>query len=131
MSKRSEMLPLRRAVLVGALVGLAWSASGLVPILSVFGFWMSGVLLLLVTTPLALWYAIARQHAGPHAIALSAAFVVGLVPGAWRGAAGLKAFWGELLFPLAVGALLALTLAPLYVRVAKRVVLRRQFPSAI
>jgi hypothetical protein len=110
---------------------MAWSASGLVSLLSFFGFWMGGALLLVVTARLALWYATSRQRAARHAIILATAFVVGVVPGAWRGAAGLEAFWGELLFPLGVGALLALTRAPSYVALARRVALREHRPSAI
>lgn len=121
----------RWAAIAGALAGAAWSASGLVSLLSFFGFWMSGGLVLLVTAPLATWYTMARQRAARHAIVLATAFVVGLAPGAWREAWGLQEFRGELLFPLLIGALLALTLAPFYVRVARQLMLRRHRSSAI
>jgi hypothetical protein len=79
--------------LIGALSGSVWSASGLVSILSFFGFWMGGALVLVVTAPLGLWYATSRQRAARHAITLAAAFVVGLVPGALKEASELEAFW--------------------------------------
>jgi hypothetical protein len=110
---------LMRALLGGLLVGLALSVSGLTPLLWVFGFWMSGGLLLLVLVPITLVIAL-RQRALREALSLAVGTVIGLCPGLWFYARRTADFWLEFGFPLMIGFAIALSVAPLYVGAMRR-----------
>lgn len=100
-------------------MGGVLSAIGLAPLLTVFGFWMGGGLLLLILVPIAL-VILFRQRALREGLSLAVGTVIGLGPGLWFYARETAEFWLELGFPLAIGCALALTVAPLYVVVVRR-----------
>jgi len=95
------------------------SATGLTPLLSVFGFWMGGGLLLLILVPIAL-VILLRQRALREGLSLALGMVLGLGPGLWFYARETADFWLELGFPLAIGCAIALTIAPVYVVAIRR-----------
>jgi hypothetical protein len=108
-----------RALLGGLLLGLALSISGLTPLLWVFGFRLSGGLLLFVLLPLTLVMTL-RQRALREALSLAVGTSLGLCPGLWLFARRSAEFWLNFAFPLMIGFVLALSVAPLYVSAMRR-----------
>ena len=102
--------PLVTGAGIGLVAGLPHGAA----MLAFAGFWMSFVWLLVLSGPVALWFSVRRQHAGPETLA----FALG-VSGVMAACACYDAYRGvglspdEVWFPTTLAFLLGLTLAPM------------------
>jgi hypothetical protein len=116
--------PWAPALVLGLTAGAAISLTGTVQFLSVIGFWLGAMWIVVPLAFFAAAYAWRSQEAPGSVITLAAGTAAGLLPGAIREGQGLPAY--EVWFPILIGVAVAICIAPVYIRAYRRLAQHRR-----